>query len=312
MIGHNLMNKIKLFNNITSLYKLNYECSDCNIWIKRDDNIDFAFGGNKVRLYEYIAQYILDCKVDRIVTFGSPLSNYLRVTAIVCAKLGIDCDLIILDDSNDYNVNGNLKLISNFNANIILCEYDKAHDFIDSYQDKLKKNNVNYLWIPGGGHMAQAAFGYVDASEEIKKQLMDNNCKIDAIFLPCGTGTTQAGLVYGFADMDIDIIGITVARSTERCLKEIDEILRQMQTIEGKLFNNYKYNVIDNDGTKYGKQSESCKAVARELANLDGIFLDPIYNAKAFDGMLRYIKKTSKYKNVLYINTGGTPNIFTN
>ena len=85
-----------------------------------------------------------------------------------------------------------------------------------------------------------------------------------------------------------------------------------MQTIEGKLFNNYKYNVIDNDGTKYGKQSESCKAVARELANLDGIFLDPIYNAKAFDGMLRYIKKTSKYKNVLYINTGGTPNIFTN
>ena len=141
---------------------------------------------------------------------------------------------------------------------------------------------------------------------------MDNNCEIDAIFLPCGTGTTQAGLTYGFADVDIDIIGITVARSTERCLKEIDEILRQMQTIEGKLFNNYKYNVIDNDGTKYGKQSESCKAVARELANLDGIFLDPIYNAKAFDGMLRYIKKTSKYKNVLYINTGGTPNIFTN
>lgn len=307
------MNKIKLFNNITSLSKLNYKIGDCNIWMKRDDNIDFAFGGNKVRLYEYIAQYIIDNHVDRVLTYGSPLSNYLRVTACVCSKLGIKCDLIILDDENSYNTGGNAALINKFDVNIIHCDYDNAHDFIDSYQAKLNNENINYLWIPGGGHIPQAAFGYVDASIEIRKQLLDNNCEIEAVFLPCGTGTTQAGVVYGFADTDIDIVGITVARNIDRCIKEIDETLIQMQSLDGKIGEReYKFEVIDNDGTKYGKQSELSKNTVKQLAISDGIFLDPVYNAKAFTGMLRYIEETRKYKNVLYINTGGTPNIFIN
>ena len=122
-----------------------------------------------------------------------------------------------------------------------------------------------------------------------------------------------ATLIEYITSKHIDIVGITVARNIDRCIKEIDETLIQMQSLDGKIGEReYKFEVIDNDGTKYGKQSELSKNTVKQLAISDGIFLDPVYNAKAFTGMLRYIEETRKYKNVLYINTGGTPNIFIN
>lgn len=51
--------KILLHHNITSLQKLNYKGAAESIWMKRDDTLDFAFGGNKVRLYEYILPEIV-------------------------------------------------------------------------------------------------------------------------------------------------------------------------------------------------------------------------------------------------------------
>lgn len=307
------MKKVKLFNNVTSLYKLNYKCGNCNIWIKRDDNIDFGFGGNKVRLYEYIAQYIIDSNVDRVVTYGSSLSNYLRVTAVVCSKLGIECDLIILDDENSKKQGGNSFLLKNFDANIIHCKYEDASQFIDIYKYSLEQKNIKYLWIPGGGHLPEAAFGYVDASKEIIKQLSENQCTIDAVFLPCGTGTTQAGLAYGFAGTNTEIIGVTIARTIERCNEEIDDILRGMEKIDiYEPTKKYNYCVIENDGSKYGEKNNNIDELIKEIAISDGIFLDPIYNAKAFMGMKKELERQQKYKNVLYINTGGTPNIFAN
>ena len=49
------MGKIKLINCITNCQKLNYSIGNATIYMKRDDLIDFGFGGNKVRLFEYIA-----------------------------------------------------------------------------------------------------------------------------------------------------------------------------------------------------------------------------------------------------------------
>lgn len=95
--------KITLHHNITALQKINYKCknSDTQIWMKRDDTLDFAFGGNKVRLYEYISPEINKENYEKIVTFGSVYSNHNRVTAAVAAYLGLECDLIVLCDDNN-------------------------------------------------------------------------------------------------------------------------------------------------------------------------------------------------------------------
>lgn len=101
------MDKIQLNHTFSPLYKMNYSCGNVNIWVKRDDLLDFAFGGNKVRLFEYIATMLQGKKVKRIVTYGSQYSNFLRVAAAVCSQLNIQCDLIILDElSNNLSKGG--------------------------------------------------------------------------------------------------------------------------------------------------------------------------------------------------------------
>ena len=68
--------------------------------------------------------------------------------------------------------------------------------------------------------MTMAVQGYIDATQEIMEQI---DGKIDAIFVPCGTGTTQSGLIVGAGN--IPVYGISVARSVEHCKKEISALL---------------------------------------------------------------------------------------
>ncbi len=313
--------KIKLFHNSAPLYQMNYQYEDTTIWIKRDDTLDFAFGGNKVRIYEYLAEVIVKSNCSRVVTYGSVFSNYLRVTAAVCAKLGISCDLIILDkelsmpDDTGRSKEirgGNSILLNFFDANIIYCKLADAHDFINDYQQKLRAKKISFLWIPGGGHMPEGAFGYVDAAVEIQEQIAKENIHIDAVFLPCGTGTTQAGLIYGFKNTNVQVIGITVSRSVSRCKNEIKDTLESMKKIKHETdeCNFPKYDVIQGEEVLYGHTSGEIENTMKKIANTDGIFLDPVYNAKAFNGMERYLREHNGLKNVLYINTGGEPNIF--
>lgn len=305
------MEKIRLINTETPLYKMQYTCGDTTIWIKRDDLLEFAFGGNKVRLYEYISAVIQNKSVERVVTYGSEYSNYLRVTAAVCARLGIECDLIVLKEDNCIE-GGNAILLMQYEPRIIPCELSKAHSFIDEYQNELKKKKINYVWLPGGGHMPEAAFGYVDASEEILKQAKQNHVDFDAIFLPCGTGTSQAGLIYGMENK-VDIYGVSIARTAEKCKNVINDLLKDMLKLDGNVVREMgKINVLFDSKSKYGLITDEIKQIAKKVAWTDGIFLDPIYNAKAFAGMIEFLKMSDgmNLKNVLYINTGGQPNIF--
>lgn len=78
------MEKIELIHGTTGLYRLNYSIGNINIYMKRDDLLDFAFGGNKVRLFEYIGAMVKKKNADKIITFGSVYSNHIRVAAAGC------------------------------------------------------------------------------------------------------------------------------------------------------------------------------------------------------------------------------------
>lgn len=165
------MEKIELIHGTTGLYRLNYSIGNINIYMKRDDLLDFAFGGNKVRLFEYIGAMVKKKNADKIITFGSVYSNHIRVAAAVAAKLKVKCDLIVLTTNKNNKIsNGNGKLISYYGANVIYCAEENAHEFIDEYLEHETKKQINYFWIPGGGHMAEAGFGYVDAFNEIRSR----------------------------------------------------------------------------------------------------------------------------------------------
>lgn len=298
-------NKIHLINQETCIQKLRTTFSGVNVYVKRDDLVDFAFGGNKVRMAEYIGAVAQEKKCTKIITFGSVHSNHVRVIGCLCNYLGIYCDLIILRDSEEASIGGNYKLLKQLkNINIEYCNTSDAHNFIDEYLSQQDNQQINYLWVPGGGHMVEAAFGYRDAAQEILRQQESMGLRFDAVFLPCGTGTTQAGLIMGLKDTDIEVFGLTVARPVERCKSVITNLLQETETKSV----NWKVNVLESQ-IPYGQSTEAVTEMTKLLAQKEGLFLDPVYNAKSFWGMTEYLKK-QHYNNVLYLNTGGTPNIF--
>lgn len=311
--------KVKLINSVSPLVKLNYSLKGISFFMKRDDLLDFYFGGNKVRLYEYIMYEVFHQKADKLITFGSVHSNHIRVTAAVAAYFNLACDIIVLleRDCELAETEGNGTLLNFFHVNRYYCYVDEAREFINNYIDKQKQQNINCFFVPGGGHLPIAALGYVDALEEILKQCSANNITIDAVFTPTGTGTTQAGLIYGkkIFGFQGDIVGITVSRSVERCKEEILSTLNGLNLLEGEnvSFSPSDIKVLDNRGKGYGLIDDDIVHVMKRLSTSDGILLDPIYNGKSFWVMQQVLsnKEFCEYRNVLYLNTGGTPNIFT-
>ena len=152
--------------------------------------------------------------------------------------------------------------------------------------------------------MVESAYGYRDAAKEILRQQEKLGVNLDAVFLPCGTGTTQAGLIMGLYGLEIDVFGLTVARPIERCKNVITNLLQK--TVDKPV--EWNVNVLESP-IPYGETSESVLDTVKNVAQNDGLFLDPVYNAKSFWGMTEYLKN-HHYDNVLYLNTGGTPNIF--
>ena len=81
----------------TPLYKLENLSRETgkNIYIKRDDMIGVALGGNKVRKLEFLLADAKEKGVDVVFTAGGAQSNHAMLTAACAKKLGMEPILIL-------------------------------------------------------------------------------------------------------------------------------------------------------------------------------------------------------------------------
>ena len=66
-----------------------------NLFIKRDDLLPGAAGGNKTRKLDFCIADALQKGADTIVTCGAVQSNHCRLTAAWSAKEGLECHLVL-------------------------------------------------------------------------------------------------------------------------------------------------------------------------------------------------------------------------
>ena len=64
-------------------------------------------------------------------------------------------------------------------------------------------------------------------------------------------------------------------------------------------------------GPGYGKRSPDGDAAADLVARTEGVFLDPIFAAKAMAGLLAAIRRGEVTGPVVFLVTGGAPTLFT-
>src|SRR3954469_20298868 len=66
-----------------------------DVWIKREDLLPLAFGGNKLRNLELLVGAAIADGADTLLTSGRRWSNHCRLTAAAGAKAGLDVHLVL-------------------------------------------------------------------------------------------------------------------------------------------------------------------------------------------------------------------------
>ena len=295
----------------TPIQKISQLLDNC-LYIKRDDLVPFSFGGNKARKAIYFFEEILNGGFDTVVTYGSSSSNHCRVIANSCAKYGLKC--LIISPEENYCETYNSKLVQKFGAEIIKAPLDEISQTIDATMKKLSENSNPYF-IQGGGHGNLGTKAYVDAYAEICDYEKENKIYFDYIFHASGTGTTQAGLVCGATlknDYNRKIVGISIARKNPHGKQIVEQSVEEY--LKSVNYNGAKADVIFDDSYicgGYGNYNEQILNCIDEVMALEGTPLNRTYSGKAFWGMQEYIKKENiTNKNILFINTGGSPLFF--
>lgn len=301
------MKKINLANLPTDIIKLEKLSSKYkkNIFIKRDDYTGTEISGNKVRKLEYAIGEALDKNSDTIITTGAIQSNHCRATAAVCAKLGLECHLILRGNPTD--IEGNLFLDYILGANIHFIQNDEsAEDKMNELDKSLRNKGKKPYMIPVGASNPIGTYGYINTYHEILKQEKELEDKFDLISVPVGSGGTYAGLWYGnyMNHGEKRILGFAVCDSEGYFKNEIKDILLKINdNIES--FDSMEIN-DSYIGKGYAKATKEELAFYYDIARLEGVVLDPCYTGKAFKGLLEEIQAGNiAEENILFIHTGG-------
>lgn len=285
-----------------------------NIYVKRDDVFQLAGGGNKARKLQYILFKAQKENYDAIVTAGDINSNHNRATAIMCAKLGMKCKLIVHNEHPENEVYSRNMFLSRLcGAEIIYCKKEDVSSTMDNAMEDFIKKEQNPFYIWGGGHCLEGSYAYYDAVKNLKEEFTQH---FDKVYFASGTGTTHAGIHVGLKIHypHSKAIGISIARDKSRGITEIRKSIIELENylkLENK--SNYDSIIFDDNyvGKGYDTSNVEIDILIKKIATSDGLILDPTYSGKAFYGMLDQIKnnQVTKDNNILFWNTGGIFNL---
>ena len=294
------------------LDRLSEETGGPRIWIKRDDLTDTIASGNKLRKLEFTVARALSEGADLLITCGGIQSNHCRSTAMVAAKLGLKCHLI-LRGSPPAEADGNLLLDRILGAGISYVSSESYQDMDKCINDVASQYpELSAYFIPVGASDETGLWGYIECCAELKEDFARNNIEPQYIVSATGSGGTQGGLIIGSAlyDLPSETIAFNVCDNEDYFR---DKITTDFRLWEERYHtpvktSNLSINVIDGYvGPGYAKATQPVFDTINRVAQLEGIVLDPVYTGKAFEAMLQEIHKGrfSGATDMVFIHTGG-------
>jgi len=293
------------------------------IYIKRDDAIGPGMGGNKARPLEYLLADALRRGHRRVVTYGGPQSNHARITAAAARRLGLEPHLFYFAPRPP-RWTGNLLLNDLLGAHMHFFPLGgdnrpRSLFWTDLLVHLLAWVRVGrHYFIPVGGRSVLGGMGYVRAALELHRQAQAEGLERAWVVTAVGTGGTLAGLWAGLTLLrsPLRVVGLdigalwknlpaTIARLAEKICARLGEPQRFPPAGVPLIERVYA-------GPGYGIPSPPGNEALRRLAQTEGIFLDPIYTAKAFAGMLELIAQgqLGEQEPVIFLHTGGLPALF--
>jgi 1-aminocyclopropane-1-carboxylate deaminase len=294
------------------------------VWAKRDDIASgLAFGGNKIRKLEWLAADAVAQGCDTLVSIGNIQSNHTRQVAAVAAVLGMRCRLVQEEwtrwDDPVYDKVGNVLLSRLMGAETLMEGEGYSTTVKETWTQALeqvrREGGKPYAIPAGASDHPLGGLGYAHFADELATQEEAQGIFFDTVLTATCTGSTQAGMVVGFAaqqDRKRRLIGIDTAADAAMTRAAVTKIARATAALVG-LKRDIRDEEIEIDprfaGPDYGLPDEATVAAIRTAARLEGMLTDPVYEGKSMAGLIAMARsgEIPKGSKVLYVHLGGAP-----
>ena len=297
------------------------------VWAKREDcNSGIAFGGNKTRKLEYLVADALAQGCDTLVSIGGVQSNHTRQVAAVAARVGLQCVLVQESwvDWPDavYDKVGNILISRLAGADVRLVKAGFGIGFKESWEAALAEIEARggrpYAIPAGASDHPLGGLGFAHWAEEVAAQEAELGVFFDTVVVCSVTGSTQAGMVAGFAKLEEDgarprrVLGVD---ASARPAETRDQVLRIAQRT-GQLIGLRRGLTLDDvelderyHAGIYGIPDATTIAAMELAARTEGMVTDPVYEGKSMAATVDLVgrREIDPSSTVLYAHLGGQP-----
>ncbi|MER5524455.1 1-aminocyclopropane-1-carboxylate deaminase [Streptomyces sp. NPDC002677] len=306
------------------LERLTAHLGGAALWAKREDcNSGIAYGGNKTRKLEYLVADALAKGCDTLVSIGGVQSNHTRQVAAVAARAGLKCVLVqeswVEWPDSVYDKVGNILISRLAGADVRLVRAGFGIGFKESWEGALREVEESggrpYAIPAGASDHPLGGLGFANWAYEVAEQEEQLGVFFDTVIVCSVTGSTQAGMVAGFAALEEAggrerrVIGIDASAKPAETREQVARIARRTGELIGvkgeltvELDDRYHAGI-------YGIPDDTTLEAMRLAARTEGMVTDPVYEGKSMAGMVDLVERgeIAADATVLYAHLGGQP-----
>nr|WP_221380138.1 1-aminocyclopropane-1-carboxylate deaminase [Actinoplanes polyasparticus] len=297
------------------------------VWAKREDcNSGIAYGGNKTRKLEYLVADALAQGCDTLVSIGGVQSNHTRQVAAVAARAGLKCVLVqeswVEWPDSVYDKVGNILISRLAGAEVRLVRSEFGIGFKESWEQALRDIEASggkpYAIPAGASDHRLGGLGFANWAYEVEVQEAELGVFFDTVIVCSVTGSTQAGMIAGFAALrdagsrPRRVLGIDASAKPAETHAQVARIARDTASLIGVTRDLTDDEILLDDryhaGT-YGIPDEATLDAMRLAARTEGMVTDPVYEGKSMAALIDLVSRAEipRDSTVLYAHLGGQP-----
>jgi 1-aminocyclopropane-1-carboxylate deaminase len=309
------------------LERLSDHLAGAAVWAKREDlNSGIAYGGNKTRKLEYLVADALAQGCDTLVSIGGVQSNHTRQVAAVAARTGLRCVLVQESwvDWPDavYDKVGNILISRLAGADVRLVKAGFGIGFKESWDQALQEIEAQggkpYPIPAGGSDHPLGGHGFAGWAQEVAAQEQELGVFFDTVVVCSVTGSTQAGMVAGFALLEEQggrprrVLGIDASAKPDETRDAVLRIARRTGQAIG-LQRELGPDDVELDerfhGGVYGIPDATTIRAMELAACTEGMVTDPVYEGKSMAAVIDLVgrQEIDPSSTVLFAHLGGQP-----
>ncbi len=287
---------------------------DERLWVQREEHTSSAYGGNKVRKFEFVFP-VAQRRGGPLVTAGGIGSHHVLAAAVHAERHGLDVDAVVYRQPVSDDATRTQEALNRL-ANVHITRIPSPYLMPAALAGRLAvlAPKRPYLLWPGAS-TPLGTLGYVSAGLELVEAFEQNGWpEPHVVVVPLGSGGTAVGTALGLAMAGWTRAEILAVRAADfvvtnrAVLSALEAGTAALLTLAGWRPRPVRMRIARQwFGGAYGKPTRAGDEAMR-VAEEMGLTLEPTYTAKAFAAALDQL---GRGRRVAFVQTFAGPHAST-